>query len=188
MLVNPILLSLSPLSISSEKSYSTFEFTRSWTCIDYYLTNDGSITNEIDFVERNARRDSRIRCSASIFDIRNTKNGTNTVRFLYVLVAPSTSSRFRISIFYASSMRTHIYHNHLRLSIRHVLITLIFQQCPADTFLFFIMLFQFLDTQNFVRSATCTRVFPVVHPISRKHFISRLKRFYYSLIKVSDSQ
>lgn len=140
------------------------------------------------------------RARYSKYEKRNTRS-TNTVRFLYILVALSTSSRFRISIFYASSMRTDIRHNHVRLSICHVQITLIFQQCPADTFLFFIMLFQFLDMQNFVRSATeiatfespstCTRVFPVVHPISRKHFISRLNRFYRNfppLIKVSDSQ
>lgn len=186
MLVNPILLSLSPLSISSEKSYSTFEFTRSRTCIDYYLTNDGSITNEIDFVERNPRRDSRIRCSASIFEIRKTKQIPSD--FYTFSLLPRLALDSESLFFYASSMRTHIYHNHLRLSICHVPIALIFQQCPADTFLFFIMLFQFLDTQNFIRSVTCTRVFPVVHPISRKHFISRLKRFYYSLIKVSDSQ
>lgn len=142
---------------------------------------------------------ARVRCSKC--EKRNTRSA-NTVRFLYILVALSTSSRFRIPIFYASSTRTHIYHNHLRLSICHVQITLIFQQCPADTFLFFIMLFQFLDMQNFVRSATeiatfespstCTRVSPVVNPnVSRKHFISRSKRFYRifpPLIKASDSQ
>lgn len=78
---------------------------------------------------------ARVRCSK--YEKRNTRSA-NIVRFLYILVALSTSSRFRIPIFYASSTRTNIYHNHLRLSICHVQITLIFQQCPADTFLFFI--------------------------------------------------
>ena len=127
------------------------------TRINYCLSTVGWT----DFAK--SKRNARCEPRARAFETWNMPS-EKAVGFIY------------ICIFYAYSIKTNIYHNHLS-SICDVWITLDFWTMASRPLLLFIMLFQYLlDICNFVRFATEIVRIPLLEPLCFQYSNNQISR------------